>query len=122
MSRSVLRGLAGDAEVGLGVEAAALEGAQHRVQQLGGARLDERVGDVHLGRLDQLVDRAGAEVRLELGLDRLAEARLDLGAELLERLELARRAGELVVEGRRTGSLISFSVASACFWLPSGAV
>ena len=100
-SPELVGGLARDAQIGLGIEAAALERAQHRGQQLGGARLDERVGDLDVGRLDELVDRGGAEVGFELGLDRLAQARLDLGAELLEGLELARRSRKLVVERRQ---------------------
>ena len=94
-------GLAGDAQVGLGVEAAALERPEHPVQELGGPRLDERVGDLDVRGLDELVDGAGAEVGVELGLDRLAQALLDLGAQLGERLELARGTRQLVVERRQ---------------------
>ena len=64
-------------------------------------RRDERVGDLDVRGFDELVDGTGAEVGVELGLDRLAQALLDLGAQLGERLELARGTRQLVVERRQ---------------------
>ena len=47
---------------------------------------------------DERVDGVRAEGVLDLGLELLAETALDVGAQLGQRVELARRARELVVE------------------------
>ena len=66
-----------------------------------GARLDERARRLDVRRLDERVGGGGAELRLDLVLDLLAEALLDVGAQLGERVELARGARQLVVERRQ---------------------
>ena len=53
---------------------------------------------LHLGGLHQLVDGGDPERRVDLGVELLAQRRLDARAQLGERVELARGARELVVE------------------------
>ena len=90
--------LARHREVGLERDAARLDLAREPAQQLARARLDERPGRVDVRGGDERVDDVGAELRLDLLLDLLAQARLDVGAQLGERLELGGGARELVVE------------------------
>ena len=68
------------------------------VQQLAGARLDERPGRADLRRGHERVDRVRAEGVLDLGLELLPQPALDVGAQLGDRVELAGGARELVVE------------------------
>ena len=63
--------------------------------------VDERAAGLDAGRLDELVDGGGADGALDLLLDLLAEAGLDVRAKLVERVELARGARQLVVERRQ---------------------
>ena len=51
-----------------------------------------------LRRLDELVERSASEDLVHLSLDLLADALLDVGAELFEGVELGGGARELVVE------------------------
>ena len=50
---------------------------------------------------DQLVDRGDPERRVDLGVELLAQRPLDARAQLRDRVELARRARELVVDLRQ---------------------
>ena len=59
---------------------------------------------LHVGRLDERVGDGGAEGGLDLGLELLAQPRLDVGAQLGERVELGRGLRELVVERRAAPS------------------
>ena len=58
-------------------------------------------GGLDVGGHHEGIDGGGAEVRLHLFRDLLAEALLDVGAQLGERVELARGARQLVVERRQ---------------------
>ena len=93
--------LPGHGEKRLERDAARLDLAGEAGQQLTCARLDERPGGLHLGGGDERVGRVGAEPRLDLVLDLLTQARLDVRLQLGERLELRRGAGEVVVERRQ---------------------
>src|SRR5206468_13117546 len=64
------------------------------------AGLDERAGGLHAAGLGEQVHRGGAKLRLGLLLEYVADALLDVGAQLRERLELARALRQLVVERR----------------------
>ncbi len=94
----LLRRPAGDLEIRLGGNPTLLERAHEAGQELTGARLDERPGRIHVRCPHERVDRVGAEGILDLHLQLLAEPRLDVGAQVGQRVELARRARELVVE------------------------
>ena len=93
--------LARELEVGLGADPAALERAAEAVQELARARLDERAADLDVRGLDERVDRGGAELRLGLLLEHVVHPLLEVGAQLGERVELARGARQLVVERRQ---------------------
>ena len=67
-------------------------------EQLARSRLDERACPLHVRRAHELVDRGGPERSVDLLVDRGADPALDVRAQLGERVELARRAGELVVD------------------------
>jgi hypothetical protein len=97
----LLRGLAGELEVRLGGDAAALERAPEPVQQLACPRLDERPADLDVRSLDEHIDRGRPELRLGLLVEHVADALLDVCAQLLECVELARGARQLVVERRQ---------------------
>src|ERR671933_2665318 len=94
----VLLRLTGHREVRLGRDPALLERAENPPPKIRGSPVDERVGALDLRDLDERVDRVLAELDVELGGELLAELRLELGAKIRQRLELARRTGELVVE------------------------
>ena len=64
------------------------------------------------GRADELVDGGDAECGVDLGVELLAQRALDARAQLGERVELARRARELVVELGSTFSWISRTATS----------
>src|SRR5262249_26437243 len=84
-----------------GVDAARLEAAGEPVQELAGARVDERPPRDEAGGADELVDRGGAEEPLQLVRHLTSQPLGDLAAELVERVELGGRAGEVVVERRQ---------------------
>src|SRR5215210_8799535 len=71
------------------------------VQELACARLDERPADLHVRGLDERVDGGRAELRVGLLLEHLAHALLEIGAQPVERVELARGARQVVVEIRQ---------------------
>src|SRR5207253_8765118 len=96
----LVRGAAGDLEVRVERDAALLERERKALEERACPRFDERSRGLDLrggreGAQDLLPER-GLHLELELG----PEPRLDVGAQLGDRLELARRAGELVVERR----------------------
>ena len=94
--------LAGHRQVGLERDAARLDLAGEPVQQLARARLDERAATARPStRATSASATAARNCGLGLLLDLLAQARLDVGAQLGERVELARGARELVVERRQ---------------------
>jgi hypothetical protein len=74
----LLRSLVRDGEVGLRRDSAPLERADEPSEELGGARLDERAGGLDLGGGDERVRGGGTELGLDLLLDLLADARLDV--------------------------------------------
>src|SRR3954471_5171080 len=90
--------LAGHREIGLQRNPARLDLLREAAQQLARARLDERPGRIQLRRVDERVDRIRPKLRLDLLRDLLEEARLDVAAQLGERLELTCRTRELVVD------------------------
>ena len=104
-------------EVGVERDAARLDLAREPAQQLARARLDERPGGVDLRGGDERVGDVGPELRLRLLRDLAAQARLDVGAQLVERVELARRARKLVVELRQhlLLDLLDASPTTVCF-------
>ena len=61
----------------------------------------ERFFDIYSRLLNERIGDVGAELRLDLLLDLLTEARLDIAAQIGERVELARCARQLVVERRQ---------------------
>ena len=63
-----------------------------------GARGHEVVREVEVGLRDGGVDGGLAELVLDRVLLRVLELVLDVGAQLVERVELARLGGEVVVE------------------------
>ena len=79
----------------------ALDAAREAVQQLARPRLDERAAGLDLRGVDERVDGGRAEPPLELVLELLAQLALDVGPQLVERVELAHLARELVVERRQ---------------------
>ena len=99
-SRSCGR-LVGDGDVGLERDPAPLERLDQAGDELTRAALDERAGRLDLRGVDERVGGGGAEPGLDLLLDLLADPLLDVGAQLRERVELAARAGEVVVERRQ---------------------
>ena len=85
----------------LGLDPAPAERAHEAVEQLAGPRLDERAGALDVRGRDERVDGGRAEGGVDLLLDRRANPPFDVGAQLGERVELARGARELVVELRQ---------------------
>src|SRR3954468_23910023 len=75
------------------------EGVEHLLPQLARARLEQRVGDLDGGVGDRGIQRRLTELGLDALLVGLAQARADVLAELVERVE-ARLGGEVVVERR----------------------
>ena len=73
------------------------ERADEGVEQLARARLDERPRGLDARGAYELVDGGGAEIRVDLLVDRRPDPPLDVRAQLGERVELAGRARELVV-------------------------
>ena len=98
LARQELRRLARCHEVRLGRDPAPSERADEAVQQLPGAGFDERPrsDDTRLG--DEPVDGGRAVCRVDLLLERDADAAFDVAAQLSERVELARGARQLVVD------------------------
>src|SRR6266545_6640361 len=90
--------LAGHREIRLERNASRLDLPRKAAEQLARARLDERSRGVHLRRGDDRIGDVGAELRLDFLRDLLAQVGLDVLPQLRERVELARRARELVVE------------------------
>src|SRR5262249_44346788 len=90
--------LVGNSEVGLDGDAAALERLDEAREQPVRAGSDETLGRLDVRCLDERVDGGGTELGLDLGVELLAQARLDVGAQLRQRVELAGRFRELVVE------------------------
>ena len=88
----------GQLEVGVGADAAAGERADEAALELAGARLDERAAGVDSRGVDEGVGDGGAEGGLDLDVELRADALLDVGAELVERVELGGGARQLVVE------------------------
>ncbi len=82
----------------VGVHPAAGELAFDPLPALARAGGDELVGQLDRRRGDRGVDRGDAEVLLGALVDRLADALGDVGAQLLERVELGGLGGEVVVE------------------------
>src|SRR5207249_7500282 len=97
----LLRRAASQLEVHLRGDPPPFERAEQAREQLARATLDERPVGVDVGGLDERVDSRRPEGALRGVLRLLAQARLDLAAELVERLELARGAREVVVERRQ---------------------
>ena len=81
--------LAGHREVRLERDAARLDLARQAAQQLAHARIDERAGCFDVGRGDERIDHLRTELRLDFLVDLRAQARLDVRAQLGERVELA---------------------------------
>ena len=98
LALDVLRVRSARLDVGLERYAAALERPGKAIQKVGGARLHERQGGLDIRCLDELVDGCGAERGVDLDVELLSQGCLDARAELGKRVELARRASELVVE------------------------
>ncbi len=98
LTLQVLGARAGRLQVGLDRDAAPLERADEAGEEVGGARLDERERRLHVRLPHELVHGGHPVGRVDLGVDLLAERRLDVRAQLLERVELARRAGQVVVD------------------------
>ena len=99
-SSSCSRGLVGHRQIGLRRDAAALERLDETREELAGARLDQWGGRLDVRCVDEGVGRGRPELRLGLLLDLLADALLEVRAQLGQRVELARRARELVVDRR----------------------
>src|SRR5919197_1927941 len=97
----LVAGGAGDLDIGVERDAAALEREREPLEQCPRTRLDERPRSLHLRGLDERADDLLPECGLALELEVFAQARLDLLAQLGQRLELARRAREVVVERRK---------------------
>src|SRR5581483_10693881 len=97
----LLRRLVREREVGLGRDPASLERAHQAGEELRGPGLDERSRRLDVRGDDERVRRGGPELRLDLLLDLLAQRRLDVGAQLGKRIELARGARQLVVDRRQ---------------------
>ena len=93
--------LPGDLEVRGGLDPAPAERADEAVEQLTRPRLDERAGALDVRGGDERVDGGRPEGGVDLLLDRGADAPLDVGPQLGERVELAGGARELVVELRQ---------------------
>src|SRR5919199_2510638 len=102
----VVAGGAGDLEVVVERDAAALQREREPLEERPRPRLDERPRGLHLRRGDERAHDLLPERGLALQLEVLAQAGLDLLAQLGQRLELARRAREVVVE--RRGHLLLF--------------
>ena len=69
-----------------------------RLPALLGAGGDDLLGSSTVGPVDGGIDRGDAEVLLDPLPHRLAELRADVGAQLLERVELGGLGGEVVAE------------------------
>ena len=77
-------------EVGVERDAAALERAREAREQIAGTGTHERERGLHLRGADELVDGGDPERGVDLGVELLAQRRLDARAQLGERVELAR--------------------------------
>src|SRR4051794_29150107 len=93
----IFRPLPGHREVGLELDAARLDLPLEAAKELAHARIDERARSLCFRCLDKGIDDLGAELRLDFLGDLRAETLLNIGLQLVERVELARRARELVV-------------------------
>ena len=85
----------------VGLDPAPAERADEAVEQLPRPRLDERAGTLDVRGGDERVDGGRPVGGVDLLLHRSADAPFDIGLQLGERVELARRARELVVELRQ---------------------
>src|SRR5256886_3900483 len=94
----ILGRIAGHLDVGLERPAAALEHGIQLAQQRSRARVDDRPRHLDLRRFYEPVDRSASEDLVHLGFDLFADALLDVGSELVERVELGGGARELVIE------------------------
>src|SRR6266516_5914163 len=81
----------GHGQIGLDRHASPLERLDEIGEQAVRARPDEAVGRRDLRGIDERVDGRRSELGLDLGLELLAQARLDVRAQLGERVELAGR-------------------------------
>ena len=90
--------LAGDPQVGILGDAAPGQRRQGLLEQLVGLRVNELVGQLHLGLGDGGVDHGLLELALDRALLGLLEPSGDVLAQLRNRVEPARVGGELVVE------------------------
>src|SRR5262249_57266793 len=82
-------------------DCAALERSGQPAEELAGPRGDEWSGRLDVRSLDERIGGGRAELGLDLLLDLLAESALEIGAQAGERVELARRLCQLVVERRQ---------------------
>jgi hypothetical protein len=121
LGRRAARRLAGELEVGLGADATALERAREAVQELAvRASTSGPAASTPVSR----TSRSAAAARNCVSACSSSTSRirpLDVGAQLLERVELARGARQLVVERGSTFSFSSFSVTDALAVEPSRA-
>src|SRR6478672_9582170 len=84
----ILGGIAGHLDVRVERAAAALQDGVELAEQGPGAGVDQRPRNLDLRGLDDPVERGAPEDFVRLGFDLLADALLDVGAELVERVEL----------------------------------
>src|SRR5919198_181308 len=97
----VLGGVAGELQVGLERAAASVHHPVELAQERARPRVDERPRDAYVRGLDEPVERRAAECLVHLCFDLRAQAPFDVGPQVVERVELRGRTGELVVERRK---------------------
>src|SRR5215218_2635557 len=101
----LLRRLLRHGEVGVDRDAAALERLEEPGQESAGSRVDELRRYLDLRGLDERIGDVRPELRVRLLLELRAQPGLDVLAQVGERLELAGRAGEVVIERRQDALL-----------------
>ena len=97
----LLARLPGGAQVVLDGDAAGGQVLKQRADEVGDAVSDQSVGNIGLELFGKRVEHGGPVAHVDLALDRLAEPLVDVRAQLTERVELADRGRELVVELRQ---------------------